>query len=334
VLSAHGLDSSGRTSIFFSSDYMPTKPLIVVVGADGFVGGRLAEALHAERLVYGCCQNGDVHVSRAKDLLINADVIINAGGFRLRPGLTYADYQRSHQGATSAIVPWIRKGALFIHMSSAAVLGKSSEHKLGNHKPPDPKSFPSPAYALAKFEVDQFLEKSAAEAGFRLIFLRPGVLYARHTDGMVDSLVKLAKRGIVLRLYPRGARHHLCDMNLFVEVVRRIISADDLPSGSAFVIADPAPITNCELEAMIRRNLSQKGTTLPLPLTLMGTLLRHTFHSKNPRYDLLTWGEVLGVIGLDTVYEPSDTFRRLGIDPLQYSPEKSLEPVIQEGLQK
>jgi hypothetical protein len=37
-------------------------------------------------------------------------------------------------------------------------------------------------------------------------------------------------------------------------------------------------------------------------------------------------------MGLDTVYEPSDTFQRLGIDPSQYSPERSLEPVIREGL--
>jgi nucleoside-diphosphate-sugar epimerase len=313
---------------------MLSKQLIVVVGADGFVGGRLAEALQADRIVYGRCQNGEVHVSCAQELLMRADVIINAGGFRLRPGLSYEDYQRSHQGATSAIVPWIRRGALFIQMSSAAVLGKSSENKLGNHMPPDPQSFPSPAYALAKFEADQFLEKAAAEAGFRLVFLRPGVLYARRTDGMVDTLVKLARRGIVLRLYPRSARHHLCDVNLFVEVVRRIIEAEDLPSGSTFVIADPVPVTNRELEAMIRRNLPQSGMTLPVPLTLIRALLRHTIHSKSPRFDLQTWGEVLGVMGLDTIYESSDTFRRLGIDPSQYSLEGSLESVIQEGLRK
>jgi nucleoside-diphosphate-sugar epimerase len=313
---------------------MPTKPLIVVVGTDGFVGGRLAEGLQTQKVVYGACRDGDIHISRAGEVLKEADVIINAGGFRLRPGLTYADYQRSHQGATSAIVPWIRKGALFIHMSSAAVLGKSSEHKLGNHMPPDPKSFPSPAYALAKFEADQFLEKAAAEAGFRLVFLRPGVLYAPRTDGMVDSLVKLAKRGIVLRLYPRNARHHLCDMNLFVEVVRRIIKAKDLPSVSAFVIADPVPVTNRELEAMIRRNLPLRSVSVPIPSTFMSTVLRHSFHSRNPRFDLLTWGEVLGVMGLDTVYEPSDTFRRLGIDPSQYSSDKTLEPLIQQALRQ
>jgi nucleoside-diphosphate-sugar epimerase len=311
---------------------MPDKSVIAVVGTDGFVGGRLAEAFHAQAIVYGSCKNGDIHVSRARDLLKQADVIINAGGFRLRPGLTYTDYQRSHQEATAALVPWVRKGALFLHMSSAAVLGKSAKHKLGNHTPPDPKSFPSSAYALAKFEADQFLEQSAADGGFRLVFLRPGVLYAPQTDGMVDSLLKLARRGIVLRLYPRDARHHLCCMSLFVEVVRRIILAEDLPPVSTFVIADPVPVTNRELEAMIRRNLPREAATLPVPLALVSTLLRKTFHSKNPRFDLVTWGEILGVMSLDTAYEPSDTFERLGIDPSQYRFDRTLEPLIQQAL--
>jgi len=304
------------------------------VGTDGFVGGRLAEALQAERVAYGTCRNGDIPVTQAENLLKRADVIINAGGFRLRPGLTNTDYRRSHLKATSALVPWARPGVLFVQMSRAAVLGKSPEHKLGNHRLPDPESFPSAAYALAKFETDEFLKKAAAEAGFRLVFLRPGVLYAPRTDGMIDSLVKLAKHGIVLRLYPRDARHHLCDMNLFVEVVRRIINSEKLPAVSTFVIADPVPVTNRELELMIRRNLPNRRATLPVPLTLMSALLRHSFHSASPKLDLRTWGEILGVMGLDTVYETSDTYRRLGVDPSQYSLAKTLEPLIRDALQQ
>lgn len=313
---------------------MPAERLIVVVGTDGFVGGCLAEALHAQRVVYGRCRDGDIHITRAQALLSQADVIINAGGFRLRPGLTYADYQRSHHGATSAIICSIRKGALFIHVSSAAVLGKSSDQKLGNHTSPNPKSFPSPDYALAKFEADQLLEQSAAEAGFRLVFLRPGVLYAPRTDGMVDSLVRLAKRGILLRLYPREGRQHLCDIRLLLEVTSRIIDAGDLPPISSFVIADPVPVTNRELEAMIRRNLRKKTTTFPFPLSLPSILLRHSFHAQNPRFDLMTWGEVLGVMDLDTVYETSETFQRLAIDPSKYSPDKTLEPLIRQALEQ
>jgi len=312
---------------------MALKALIAVVGADGFVGGHLAEAFQAKRVVYGPCRNGDLHISRAEGLLRKADVIINAGGFRVRPGLAYADYQRSQQGATSAFVPWIRKGALLLHISSASVLGKSKDQKLGNQTPPNPGTFPCPAYALAKLEADQFLQKAAAERGFRLIFLRPSVLYAPQGDGMVDTLLRMAKRGVILRLYPRDARHHLCHTKLLVEVVRRVIQQRELPHLSCLVVADPYTVTNGELETMIRRHLKNKGVTLPVPVALMSMLFRLSFHSKNPKLDFPTWGQILGVLNLDSVYDPFETFRLLGIDPAEYSLDKTLLPLIREALQ-
>jgi nucleoside-diphosphate-sugar epimerase len=313
---------------------MPTKPLIAVVGADGFVGGGLAEALQAERVVYGPCRSGDIHISQAERLLSKAEVIINAGGFRVRPGCTYADYQQSHKGATSAFVPWIRKGALLLHISSPSVLGKSKDQKLGNQTPPNPRSFPSPAYALAKLEADQFLQEAAAERDFRLIFLRPAVVYAQQGAGMVDTLIKLAKRGIILRLYPRNARHHLCHMNLLVEVVRRVIGQNHLPHLSCLVVADPYTVTNRELETMIRRHLRQTSVTLPIPVGWISAALRHFFHSRNPKWDLRTQGEIFGVLNLDTVYDPFETFLLLGIEPSQYSLEKTLQPLIEEAFQQ
>jgi nucleoside-diphosphate-sugar epimerase len=311
---------------------MTIKPLIAVVGADGFLGSHLAEALQAKRVVYGACRNDDVQVSQAEGVLGKADVIINAGGFRVRPGLAYADYQRSHQGATSAFVPWIQKGALLLHISSPSVLGKSKDQKLGNQAPPNPKTFPCPAYALAKLEADQFLQRAAAEGGFRVIFLRPSVVYAPRGEGMVDTLLKLARRGIILRLYPQNARHHLCDMGLLVEVVRRVIQQEDLPHLSCFVVADPYTVTSRELETMIRQYLPKRSVTLPIPVALLSGLLQVSFHSKNPKLDFPTWGQILGVMNLDTAYDPFETFRLLEIDPSEYSLDKTLLPLIQEVL--
>src|ERR1700687_3697502 len=313
---------------------MSTKPLIAVVGADGFVGGGLAEGLHAERVVYGPCRSGDIHISQAEGLLKKADVVINTSGFRVRRGLTYADYQRCHQGATATFVPWVRKGALFIHMSSAHVLGKSRHQKLGNHATPNPASYPSAAYAIAKLEADQFLEREAAERDFRLIFLRPTILWVRQGDtSLPDNLVKLAKRGIILRLYPRDARHHLCNLNILVEVARRVIARSNLPHRSALVVADHYTVSSRELESMIRQYLPQKAITVPIRGALMSALLRHMFSSSNPKLDLKTWGDIFGVFHLDTVYDPSETFSLLGIDPSQYSMEKTLRPFIQQALQ-
>jgi nucleoside-diphosphate-sugar epimerase len=298
------------------------------------VGGHLAEALQAKRVVYGHCRNGDVHVSQAEGLLRKADVIINAGGFRVRRGLTLADYRRSHEGATSAIVPWIHKGALLLHISSAHVLGKSKHIRLGNRTPPNPTTYPSSEYALAKLEADRFVERAAVKLGFRVILLRPTILYARPGDtSLPDNLCQLAKRGIILRLYPRDARHHLCHSDILVEVVRRILERDELPNLSSFVVADPYTVTSRELERMIVQYLGRRSRIVPVPTPWMSTVLRNTFHSKNPKFDLRTWGDIFGVFHLDTVYDPFETFRTLGIDSSAYSLEKGLEPLIRQALQ-
>ena len=309
---------------------LPVKPLIAVVGADGFVGGHLAEALQAKRVVYGPDLNGDVHISQAERLLRDAEVIINASGFRVRPGLAYADYQRCHGGAASAFARWIQRGALLLHISSASVLGKSKNQKLGNQAAPNPKTFPCPAYAMAKLEADQLLQRVAAEGAFRVIFLRPAVIYAPQGAGMIDTLLGLAKRGIILRLYPRTARHHLCHMNLFVEVVRRVIQ--EAPADlSSLVVADPYTVSNRELDTMIRRYAPKRIMTFPLHVGLMSSLLRLSLRSRNPKLDLRTWGEILGVLNLDTVYDPFETYRLLDIEPSNYSRDKTLQPLIEEA---
>jgi len=74
--------------------------------------------------------------------------------------------------------------------------------------------------------------------------------------------------------------------------------------------------------------------TLPMPVGWMSTLLQHSFHSRNPKLDFRTWGEIFGVLNLDTAYDPSGTFRLLGIDPSQFSLEKTLEPLIKEAFQQ
>jgi nucleoside-diphosphate-sugar epimerase len=310
-----------------------SRKLVAVVGADGFVGSVLAEAFHARRIVYGPCRPGDVHVTQAQALLHDADIIINAGGFRVRPGCTYADYQRSHQGATAALVPHIRRGACLLHISSASVLGKDRRNKLGNHVPPSPETFPSPAYATAKLEADYFVGRAAAERGFRVIFLRPAVVYALQGAGMIETMIGLAKKGIILRLYPRHARHHLCHTDLLVDVFRRVVERNEvLPHLSTFIVADPYTVTNQELETLFRGVVSRRVTTLPIPAGLLSAALGRTFHSARPKLDLKTWGEIFGVMNLDSEYDPSETFKVLQLDPSVYSIDKTLAPLVRQAL--
>jgi hypothetical protein len=100
------------------------------------------------------------------------------------------------------------------------------------------------------------------------------------------------------------------------------------------MVADPYTVTNRQLEAMIRPALRRGSVPIPLPVHWMSALLRYTFHSRNPKLDLKTKAEVFGVLAMDTVYDPSETFRVLGIDPAHYSIENTLQTVIVESLRK
>jgi nucleoside-diphosphate-sugar epimerase len=309
---------------------LSSQPIIAVIGADGFVGSGLARALNAQRIVYRPPHAGEIPVSDCAAALRQADVVVIAHGFRVRRGCSYADYRRSHTGATAALVPHIRSGALVLHISSASVLGRGVD--LGNHSPPDPSAFPSPWYARAKLEADRYLEQAAAEQRFRVVFLRPAVVYSSHGAGMVDTLLKLARKRIALRLYPRHARHHLCHIDLLAEVARRVIARRDLPDPSYLVVADPYTVTNAELEEMTRPARRAGSLTVPLPLPWLSAVLRFAFRSKIPSLDLRTQGEIFGVLHMDTVYDPRETMRVLAIDPADYGPEKTLRPVVAEAL--
>lgn len=307
-----------------------TPPVVVVVGADGFVGGALAAALQAERIVYRTPLAGEVHVSRCTALLGRADVVVNAHGFRVRPGCGYEDYRRSHEHATAALLPSIRRGARLLHVSSASVLGTGEG--LGNATAPNPATFPSPAYATAKLEEDRYVEAAAASRGLRVVLLRPAVLYSTAGAGMVETLLRLARRGVTLRLYPREARHHLCHMDLLADVVRRVIDRPELPHLTTLVVADPYTLTNAQLEALTRPASRGRNVVVPLPLTWMSSLLRRSPRSRNPALDLRTRGEIFGVLHMDTVYDPSETFRLLGIEAARYSLENTIQPVVREAL--
>lgn len=305
-------------------------PRVAVVGADGFVGRALSAALRAERVVWGRSGEGEVPVSRCAEVLSRADVVVTAHGFRVRPGCGYVDYRQSHELATARIFSALRPGARLLHMSSASVLGTGVG--LGNRAVPNPATFPSPAYATAKWEEDQFVERAAAERGVRVVLLRPAVLYAAGGAGMVETLLRLARKGVALRLHPRAARHHLCHMELLAEVVRRVIARPDLPTMTPLVIADPYTVTNAQLEELTAVPGKRLRIPVPLPLPWMSAVLRRAPSSRRPRLDLRTRGEIFGVLHMDTVYDPGETFALLGIDAAQYAMERTLQPVLAEAL--
>ena len=295
--------------------------MIAVVGADGTVGSALAGALGARRIVYRDPRPGETSIDAADDLLSSAAVVINAAGFRVRPGLGAADYRRSHVDAVARLVPRLSPGALLVQISSASVLGRDPARPPGNDPAGRPETFGCPAYALAKKEAEVVARGAAASQGLKITVVRPAVLYGPEPDGMIGTLLTLGKKGLLLRLVPARHRHHFCSFPLLVEAIGRIARAGE-GIEPPLVVADPFVVTSGDIAAAIC-GIHRPGIAIPFPAGLGGAFLRLFPRAASPRLDLKTWGEILGILALDTVYDPSETFRRLGIDPSRFSRERT-----------
>ncbi len=84
---------------------MSSKPLIAVVGADGFVGGGLAETLRAQRVVYGPARDGDIHISQAQGLLAQAGFGEGRSLFICRARMYSASRKIKNLGTTHCQIP-------------------------------------------------------------------------------------------------------------------------------------------------------------------------------------------------------------------------------------
>ena len=298
--------------------------MTVVVGADGFVGGALASALGAVRVVFGPAREaGDTPFDEAGVLLSGADVVVNASGFRVRPGLCAADYRRTHTETVARLIPALAPGSLLIHVSSASVLGRSPGSLPHNDEAGSPETFGCPDYAIAKRDAERAARAAASERGVRLAILRPAILYGRVPDGMIGTLTALAARGVLLRLVPARHRHHLCALPLLVETVRAVARRGHAIE-TPLTVADPFFVTSGEIVGVVRE-IHGPAVSLPFPAGVAGAVLRRFPRSSSPRLDLRTWGEILCILALDTVYDTAETYRLLGIDVSRFSRPRTWE---------
>lgn len=296
----------------------------VVVGADGYVGGALASSLGAARVVFRPARDpGETPFDEAGAVLSGADVVVNASGYRVRPGLGAADYRRTHAGAVERLVPALAPGSLLIHVSSASVLGRSPAAPPHDGEDGSPGTFGCPDYAIAKRDAERIARTAARARGVRLAIVRPAVLYGPAPDGMIGTLTALAARGVLLRLAPGRHRHHLCSLPLLVETVR-VLARQGESVETPLTVADPFVVTSAEIAA-INLELHRPRFSLPFPAGAAGAFLRRLPRSSSPRLDLRTWGEILCILALDTVYDPSETYRLLGIDASRFSRARTWE---------
>jgi nucleoside-diphosphate-sugar epimerase len=245
--------------------------------------------------------------------LEQAATVINAAGPRARPGLGSADYFREHVGTSRAIVRAMKPGAHLIHLSSTAVFGARGV-QLRCDSLEAPLLFPMPAYASGKYAAELAVRALCEERGIQLTILRLSMVYGPGVDSALESLVKMAARGMRLELKPGSLRQHLLHMELLVYGLLQACKCG--PQGPRpLILADPFSITNNEINAAIAR-MFPKAFSASVPLCIFGKMAKRCGRLAEFRVSMPIAS--FAVLAIDNEFDWQPGFQALGIEPSDF----------------
>lgn len=282
---------------------------LVVAGSDGTLGAFLKERLGAEGLRLRCAAGEE---GLPADGLADAEVVVNATGPRVRPGLSWADYHREHVGCAARLARSMSAGGHLVHLSSTAVYGARGTW-LDVASAEAPLRFPNPAYACAKLAAEGILQRTCGERGVRLSVLRLSTVYGAGIDSVLETMLRLARRGVAMRLGPGNLPQHWLRSDVLAAVVSKVAGGEAVPLA---IVADPYVLSSDELHAALRR-AAPRSVSAPVPVAAIGKAIGLLPRHLEPPGALAA----LAVLGLGNELEVAPLFDRLGLDPRAFGRE-------------
>ena len=260
---------------------------ILLTGATGFLGNRLATTLHsnpdvdlsvavrrhvvmpASQIVevLGLDSNTDWSTS-----LVNKKVVIHAAArahvMKDEKADPLVEYRRVNVDGTlklarQAAVAGVQR---FIFISSIKVNGEQT--LLGQPFTADDVPAPEDAYGISKWEAEQGLQQLASETGMEVVIIRPPLVYGPGVKGNFSSMMKLVAKGIPL---PLGSIDNQRSLVALDNLVDMIITCIDHPAAAnqVFLAADGHDLSTTELLRSVARAMGKPSRLIPVPSSLL-----------------------------------------------------------------
>jgi nucleoside-diphosphate-sugar epimerase len=262
----------------------PTRPLVALTGATGFIGQHLLRELpkRGYRLRVLLRRPSAVPIASASavvgDLarpvnmaaaLADADAVIHSAGIaHAMSGLPEDDYRLLNTEATIALARAAQRAGArrFVFLSSIrAQCGPSAGAVLTESLPPQP----TDAYGRSKLAAEQGL----AALDLDWVALRPVLVYGQGVKGNMAELLRLARSRTPLPLGALTAKRSLLALDNLVAAVDAVLSAP-APLKRPLIVADPEPLTIPEMIAAMRRGLGRRPGVFSVPPPLIEAALR------------------------------------------------------------
>jgi len=250
---------------------------VLITGASGFIGKRLAGALArqgwqvraASRDPSSIPARSGVERATMPDLTRPADWsglldgvshVVHLAGIAHAPGLLPDEtYTRINAEAAGEFAAAARgKVERFVFMSSVrAQAGLLAERPISETDT----ASPTDAYGRTKLEG----ERLVAASGVHFAVLRPAVVYGQGVKGNIAALATLAKTPMPLPFAGLDNRRSLLALDNLASAVALVLEAEEAANGT-FLAADAEPISVADLVAAMREGLGRAPHLMKVPL--------------------------------------------------------------------
>lgn len=264
---------------------------VLITGATGFVGRRLAADLSAAGWALTLAIRnpaasgiaGDVRMATVGEVGAGTDwrealagvgtVIHAAAHVHVAPERAEAQADRfdevNRAGSLALFDAAAAQGAsLFVFLSSITVLGSGTRAgaPFTEATPPDPQT----PYARSKLAAERELTARAGRhPGTRLVILRPPLICGPGVAGNLGLLLRLAATPLPLPLGGIHNRRTLLSLGNLSAAIQAVMAAPPASSPRIYVLGDREPLSTAAIVAALREGLGRAPRLFRAPALLM-----------------------------------------------------------------
>jgi nucleoside-diphosphate-sugar epimerase len=268
---------------------------VLITGATGFVGSRLANFLSSQfpgmdlRLavrhrpdeleVPGVLPVGSIEVvgdinphTNWTDALVGVEVVIHlAARVHVMNDMALDPLEEYRNANTLATIHLAQEAAnagvkRFIYLSSIKVNGE--ETSPGQSYSEDSTPAPIDPYGVSKWEAELGLEKVCAQTGMQFVIIRPPLIYGPGVKANFQKLMGLVAKGMPL---PLGATHNQRSMLALDNLVSFIteVMTNPLAANQRFLLSDGEDVSTTKLLKLLAKGMGRSIWLVPVPAFIL-----------------------------------------------------------------
>jgi nucleoside-diphosphate-sugar epimerase len=268
---------------------------ILITGATGFVGSRLAGFLSSqfpemelrlavrrrldELQVPSAVPVGSIEVvgdinpyTNWSNALIGVDVLIHLAA-RVHVMKDVAldpleEYRNANTLATSHLAEEAAKAGVkrFIYLSSIKVNGE--ETTPGQSYSEESTPAPIDPYGVSKWEAELGLEKVCAQTGMEFVIIRPPLVYGPGVKANFQKLMGLVAKGMPLPLGAVDNQRSMLALDNLVSFISEAIS-HPLAANQRFLLSDGKDVSTTQLLRLLAKGMGKSIWLLPVPAVIL-----------------------------------------------------------------